>query len=248
MGDLSSDEDLSDDEDISDVSEAEFSTKATGKRRRKRKDDSDEEEMSYEAQPRKRHASWEPENDKDKGIERLPIKLADGRIQKSGGDNVVLDDGEESDPENEEEREDGQAAAEAAQRYRVEDVATGARFGRPAVVDVIGLKSRKARIQGAKEQIAGLCQEILGDPENSVRPPSLIVLARWRLMWRAPSTARPLAASAHLFLARGFHTHASGARSERPCHTEADNAVTACGVQRCRPWLPDTCVDRLGES
>ncbi|OJT15869.1 Nucleolar complex protein 3 -like protein [Trametes pubescens] len=168
MEDLSSDEDLSDDEDISDESEAESLTKATEKRRRKRKDDSDEEEMSYEAQPRKRHASWEPEKDKDKGIERLPIKLADGRIQKSSGDNVMLDDDEESGPETDEEREDGQAAAEAAQRYRVEDVATGARFGRPAVVDVIGLKSRKARIQGAKEQIAGLCQEILGDPENSL--------------------------------------------------------------------------------
>ena len=57
---------------------------------------------------------------------------------------------------------------EDTSRSRVEDVSTGARFGRPAVVDVIAQKSRKARIQGAKEQIAGLCQEILGDPENSV--------------------------------------------------------------------------------
>ncbi|KAF9503148.1 hypothetical protein BS47DRAFT_1386499 [Hydnum rufescens UP504] len=51
---------------------------------------------------------------------------------------------------------------------RVEDVSTGARFGRPAVVTIIGARSRKARIQGAKEQLAGICQEILADPENSL--------------------------------------------------------------------------------
>ncbi|KAI0831218.1 nucleolar complex-associated protein-domain-containing protein [Trametes gibbosa] len=148
------------------ISEAESSTSATDKRRRKRKEDPDEEEMSFETQPRRRRRSWEPESDKEKGIERLPIKLADGRIQKSDK-KVFLDDDEESGLESDEESEDGQAA-EAAQRHRVEDVATGARFGRPAVIDVISQRSRKARIQGAKEQIAGLCQEILGDPENSL--------------------------------------------------------------------------------
>ncbi|KAH9854145.1 nucleolar complex-associated protein 3 [Lenzites betulinus] len=162
-------EDVSEGDDLSlsdDVSEAESSTAPADKRRRKRKEDSDEEEMSFEMQPRKRRPSWEPESDKEKGIERLPIKLADGRIQKSGN-KVFLDDDEDSGLESDEESEDGQAA-EAAQRHRVEDVSTGARFGRPAVIDVISQKSRKARIQGAKEQIAGLCQEILGDPENSL--------------------------------------------------------------------------------
>ena len=110
--------------------------------------------------------SWEPESDKEKGIERLPIKLADGRIQKSGN-KVFLDDSEESGLDS-----DTESAGHQAQnvpQLKVEDVSTGARFGRPAVVDVIGQKSRKARIQGAKEQIAGICQDILGDPENSVR-------------------------------------------------------------------------------
>ncbi|KAI0646969.1 nucleolar complex-associated protein 3 [Trametes meyenii] len=163
--DMSVDEDVSGDEGLS---EAESSTSTADKRRRrKRKEDSDDEELPFEAQPRKRRPSWEPESDKEKGIERLPIKLADGRIQKSG-DKVFLDDEEESRPDSDEESEDGRGGAEAAQRSRVEDVSTGARFGRPAVVDVIGQKSRKARIQGAKEQIAGLCQEILGDPENSL--------------------------------------------------------------------------------
>ncbi|KAI0670464.1 nucleolar complex-associated protein 3 [Trametes maxima] len=165
LEDVSTDEDASENEELS---EAESSTSAADKkRRRKRKEDSDEEELPFEVQPRRRRPSWEPDSDKEKGIERLPIKLADGRIQKSG-DKVFLDDEEESGPDSDEESEDGRGGAEAAQRSRVEDVSTGARFGRPAVVDVIGQKSRKARIQGAKEQIAGLCQEILGDPENSL--------------------------------------------------------------------------------
>jgi nucleolar complex protein 3 len=50
----------------------------------------------------------------------------------------------------------------------VEDVATGARFGRPAVRDIIQQKSRKARIEAAKEQLASICQEIMAEPENSV--------------------------------------------------------------------------------
>ena len=136
------------------------------RKRRRKAADSDEEELPFEAQPRKRRMSWEPESDKEKGIERLPIKLADGRIQKSGN-KVFLDDSEESGLDS-----DTESAGHQAQNVpqsKVEDVSTGARFGRPAVVDVIGQKSRKARIQGAKEQIAGICQDILGDPENSVR-------------------------------------------------------------------------------
>ncbi|KAI0781022.1 nucleolar complex-associated protein-domain-containing protein [Trametes elegans] len=164
LEDLSANEDVSDDLD---ESEPESSVSEAEKRRRRRKEDSDEEEMPFETQPRKRRPSWEPESEKDKGIERLPIKLADGRILKSSG-KVFLDDDEDSALDSEEESQDGRAASEPAQRSRVEDVSTGARFGRPAVVDVIGQKSRKARIQGAKEQIAGLCQEILGDPENSL--------------------------------------------------------------------------------
>ncbi|CAK5277429.1 unnamed protein product, partial [Mycena citricolor] len=49
-----------------------------------------------------------------------------------------------------------------------EDVATGARFGRPAVVDILSNQSRSHRIQGAKEQIASICQDIMADPEGSL--------------------------------------------------------------------------------
>ncbi len=164
--DMSEDDDMSGSEDEAHSVAESSSAGAQRKRRRKPAVHSEDEEASFELQPRRRHASWEPESDKDKGIERLPIKLADGRIQKSGS-KVVLDQSEESGLDSDDESAANQV--EDVPRSRVEDVSTGARFGRPAVVDVIGQKSRKARIQGAKEQIAGLCQEILGDPENSVR-------------------------------------------------------------------------------
>ncbi|KAI0721691.1 nucleolar complex-associated protein 3 [Cerioporus squamosus] len=162
---MSEDEDMSGtDDEVHSVAET-SSAGAQRKRRRKPAVHSEDEEAPFEMHPRRRHSSWEPESDKDKGIERLPIKLADGRIQKSGS-KVILDQSEESGLESDDESADNQV--EDVQRSRVEDVSTGARFGRPAVVDVISQKSRKARIQGAKEQIAGLCQEILGDPENSL--------------------------------------------------------------------------------
>lgn len=144
------------------ISVAESSSAAAQRKRRRKPVQSDEEELMFETQPRKRRPGWESESESEKGIERLPIKLADGRIQKSGSKVVLnessLDTDEESADEN----------IESGPSPRFEDVSTGARFGRAAVVDVIGLKSRKERIQSAKEQIAGICQEILGDPENSV--------------------------------------------------------------------------------
>ncbi|KAJ7109342.1 nucleolar complex-associated protein-domain-containing protein [Mycena epipterygia] len=116
-------------------------------------------EMPYETAPRKRRPSWEAPA--DQGIQRLPIKLADGRIQKTGSKLKQLPTSEDTD-ESEDEKED------APDVPRREDVSTGARFGRPAVVDVLGNKSRAARIQGAKDQIASICQEIMADPENSL--------------------------------------------------------------------------------
>ncbi|RPD66048.1 nucleolar complex-associated protein 3 [Lentinus tigrinus ALCF2SS1-7] len=163
---MSEDEDMSGPDDEAHSSAAESSSMGVQrKRRRKPAVLSEDEEQPFEYQPRRRHSSWEPESNKDKGIERLPIKLADGRIQKSGS-KVVLDQSEDSGLDSDNDSADEQM--EDAPHSRVEDVTTGARFGRPAVVDVIGQKSRKARVQGAKEQIAGLCQEILGDPENSL--------------------------------------------------------------------------------
>jgi nucleolar complex protein 3 len=125
-------------------------------------------EMPYEAEPRKRHSSWD--SDVDHNIPHLPTKLADGRIQKSTSEPTLVfpaekHGGDETDDDAGYNDEDSAARDE---RYCVEDVSTGARFGRPAVVDVIRNTSRKTRIQGAKEQIAGICQEIIADPENSV--------------------------------------------------------------------------------
>lgn len=119
-------------------------------------EDSDEE-MDYELAPRNHPV----EKSKDAGVQRLPIKLANGHIQETG--RIITQKVEESESESESEAEEIPAP-----RIR-EDVATGARFGRAAVVDVVATKSRKLRIQLAKDQIAELCQSIVSDPENSVR-------------------------------------------------------------------------------
>jgi nucleolar complex protein 3 len=116
--------------------------------------------MPYETAPRILHPSWES---KGELVQRLPIKLSDGRIQPIGS--KVITTAEIEDDESVEESSLGEHKVD----QQVEDVSTGARFGRPAVVDIIGNKSRKARIQGAKEQIASICQEIVSEPENSVR-------------------------------------------------------------------------------
>lgn len=131
-------------------------------------DSKSDAEMSYERLPRKRGPSWEPP--KETSVRRLPIKTADGRVHQTGGKlaavNVYTASTEESESDDEESLEDEPPITR-------EDISTGARFGRPAVVDIVGNKSRKARIQGAKEQIAGICQEVVADPESSVSIPSL---------------------------------------------------------------------------
>lgn len=119
-------------------------------------DDSDEE-MDYELAPRNHPV----EKSKDAGVQRLPIKLANGLVQETGRTVAQKVEEPESDSESE--------AEEIPLPKIREDVATGARFGRAAVVDVIATKSRKLRIQLAKDQIGELCQSIVSDPENSVR-------------------------------------------------------------------------------
>ena len=124
-------------------------------------------EMFYEAVPRRRRPSW---SEGEPVIDRLPIKLLDGQIQRTGHRPVAKAQSEE---ENEEEDTlEGVLEAEPPR----EDITTGARFGRLSVIDVIGNKSKKLRIQLAKEQIASICQEIVADPENSVRPPVIYIL------------------------------------------------------------------------
>lgn len=116
-------------------------------------------EMPYETVPRKQPLGWKTA--KQTEVRALPIKLSDGRV-KDTGIKVVINESED-DEEDESER------SEVLPRpLKVEDVATGARFGRPAIVDVLETKSRKRRVELAKEQIAGICQDILANPESSV--------------------------------------------------------------------------------
>lgn len=121
-------------------------------------------EMSYERVPRRPQGSSEAK--KDRHIQGLPIKSSDGRIHATGKKIAAppSSDEESTDPD------DSAGEQEIpAEGNRIEDVSTGARFGRPAVVDVVGHKSRTVRIQGAKDQIGSICQEIIAEPENSVR-------------------------------------------------------------------------------
>ncbi|KAF9264710.1 NOC3p-domain-containing protein [Marasmius fiardii PR-910] len=121
--------------------------------------DSDSDtEMPYEIAPRKiRTESKQQENI----IQRLPIKLADGTVQSTGWRAAQQEDEDAQDEEEEEEDSEDLPPPR-------DTVATGARFGRAAVIDVISTKSRKGRIQAAKEQIAGICQDIVAEPENSL--------------------------------------------------------------------------------
>jgi nucleolar complex protein 3 len=122
--------------------------------------DSDKE-MPYEQVPRKQR-SRDGVSARTKQIEGLPIKLPDGTIRKSTKMLLMTDSELSSNEESEEE------SIPRESETRVEDVTTGARFGRAAVVDIVGKPSRKERVEAAKEQIASICQEILADPENSV--------------------------------------------------------------------------------
>ena len=118
-------------------------------------------EMAYESAPRKPSSAWEREEQSQ--IQRLPIKLADGKIKEIGAKPVKSAARELVEEESSDEEQD-----EPPEITRVEDVSTGARFGRASVADVLNTKSRKAKVELAKDQIAGISQEILADPENSV--------------------------------------------------------------------------------
>lgn len=151
-------------DDSEDKSELESDNTGSGKLA------SSDAEQTYERQPRPKNKLFD--KDEIKGSERLPVKLPDGTIRKRG--NVPAPAPQErSDSDSSDSGIDASSSVPKNHYGEhagtvVEDVSTGARFGRPAVVTVISTKSRKARIQGAKEQLAGICQEILADPENSV--------------------------------------------------------------------------------
>ncbi|PFH54386.1 hypothetical protein AMATHDRAFT_72874 [Amanita thiersii Skay4041] len=155
------DSDTEDDDDSGLESESE-TLPATHKSKGRLSDVSDSDtEMPYEQGYRQHHLSKEPR--KQHVVESLPIKLADGRLQRTGAKQLPIspDTSDEDDNEQYQRRENDSDT-------KVEDVSTGARFGRPAIVNVICQKSRKLRIMNAKEQIASICQEIIADPENSL--------------------------------------------------------------------------------
>lgn len=129
-----------------------------------------EVEDAYELKGKHKKSAFKEET---RGAERLPVKLSDGKIKKRGF--LPAEPEAEADSESDDMDETTAAMARLQSAPPREDISTGARFGRPAVTSVIGNKSRKARIQGAKEQLASICQEIIGDPENSVRTVPIII-------------------------------------------------------------------------
>jgi nucleolar complex protein 3 len=93
-------------------------------------------------------------------VSRLPIKLPSGQIQQTG----VREGSAQSDEDMEE---DADTLSQNHAKPIKRDFA-GTRFGRASVADVIRIASRPDRIQSAKEQIAGICQDIMSEPENGV--------------------------------------------------------------------------------
>lgn len=151
-------------------------------------------EMSYEAVPRPRRPSW---SDGEIVIDRLPIKLRDGKIKRTGPKLVI-----QSQTHSEEESEEHSPERWPEPGPAREDITTGARFGRLSVIDVLSNSSRKLRIQLAKEQIANICQEIVADPENSVRVSDL----HFRHCRANGFIARSSAAASHLLSAGGVES------------------------------------------
>lgn len=120
-----------------------------------------DEEQPYERKLRTRGGDWD--SAAEHTMPRLPIKFPDGRVVGTAGRIIPqVESGSESE-------DNIRPFPEEVETHVVEDVSTGARFGRPAVADVVGTSSKQTRIQMAKEQIAGICQDILADPESSVR-------------------------------------------------------------------------------
>ncbi|KAF8520195.1 nucleolar complex-associated protein-domain-containing protein [Hysterangium stoloniferum] len=116
-------------------------------------------EQPYERDSR-RGASWKEA--RAETVSRLPIKLPNGKIVQTGGRVIPTADSES-------EHESVVSRKQQPPQIHVEDVSTGARFGRLAVSSVISTSSRQLRIQMAKEQIAGICQDILAEPESSLQ-------------------------------------------------------------------------------
>jgi hypothetical protein len=178
-----------------------------------------DDEMPYETAPRIRRPSWDPED--KSAIKRLPIKLADGRIRQTGVHLSTLQ------TDSEDEKEEQQHEERFQEATRVEDVSTGARFGRAAVVDVVGIQLKKERIQRAKEQIAGVCQEIISDPENNV---SCMKYISKQFIYTG-ALAGPFKTSPLLLLEGNFDPNPSRSRVNRSAYQKAGHSFPTGGVQ-----------------
>ena len=189
--------------------------------------------MPYETSPRIQPTTVKTPD----AIKRLPIKLANGKIQQTGVKTMILRPPPLEEPE---------AVSESEveeEPQRVEDVSTGARFGRPAVVDVLQTKSRKHRIEMAKEQIAGICQDILADPENGVSlgfPNPLFSISinqHWALAWSSQTIT-------FFFSPNSYNTDAPRTCSQRSNYSQTLHSVSIGHFQGYNSGLPNTTSDR----
>lgn len=217
-----------DDEDLSSAGDASEPDVAS--------EDSDTE-MPYETAPRTSRVFRDSEKSV---VQRLPIKLVDGSIKPMGPNHAVPES------ESEEEEEEPEAPPVASTSYKREDISTGARFGRASVVDVITKGSRKARIQEAKDQIAGICQDIVAEPEMSVCTHDLAsILAHLHVL------VGSIEAPARLCFSNGHQSQSSRTNKKRPHDSEVGHLVSTGRFHGYHTGIPDTCSDRsreVGES
>lgn len=122
-------------------------------------------EMPYETAARPRRPSWDEDSENE--VQRLPIKLLDGRVKNLGAKS-------RGKPKEYSSESDKEEALEASSPEPPEHSSPSGRLGRRSAVDLVTTKSRKERIHAAREQIASICQEIVGDPEDGVSYSNLV--------------------------------------------------------------------------
>ena len=123
-------------------------------------DENSDLEMPYEVAPRPRRPSWD--GDSGNEVQCLPVKLSNGQIKNVG---IKM---RRNLQESSEGSSDEDVHRESTPEPR-EDALLGEGHGLRSGVDMASTTSRKKRIDAAKEKIATICQEIVGDPEDSVR-------------------------------------------------------------------------------
>ncbi|KAG0228530.1 hypothetical protein BGW41_003390 [Actinomortierella wolfii] len=155
MGEVEGDEDIEDEDDEEEEEEekrpAQKSKVSTTKAPKRVELDSDEEQ-DYEQAPR-RPQGWDK-----KQSTRLPIKLADGRIQELEDDRVAPSELKRM--QEEEEEEDEEEASEEEPAEEEEEV--------PAEPVVQKKLSKKEQVAQKKEELAEIAQALISDPEGNI--------------------------------------------------------------------------------